>query len=448
MCVGLLPTERVLRAKATGVGNALVLYGALTGRDGIGGASVLASQDLEGSDEKRPSVQIGDPFRGKALIEVSLDLVERELVLGLQDCGAAGLASSLPEMARGDAGVDVHLDRVPLREPDLDAWEIMISESQERMVAVVAPERLAEVEAACGRWELPCTVIGEVTDHGHLRCFFHGEVAGSIRAELLTDRTPRYEIEQAPGPSAAANAVRPASHEPKTWVFEQYDQLVGSRTVRRPGLDAAVLHIDGVRGIAVSLDGPPLGERDPFRAGWAAVMDAALNVACAGGEPLALTDCLNFGNPERSEIAWELGQAIEGISQAAEELGIPVVSGNVSLYNETGGRPIPPTPVVGCVGLVRDVTRIPSRWRKGDRLLLLRGEGAALVRFVWANAQDFSLAHDVSDGGLELALREAAAWSGTDAPATDTTDGPGVIVAIAPNSPVPSWPDTTELGSV
>ena len=301
MCVGLLPTERVLRAKATGTGNLLVLYGALTGRDGIGGASVLASQDLEGSDEKRPSVQIGDPFRGKALIEVSLDLVERELVLGLQDCGAAGLASSLAEMARGDAGVDVHLDRVPLRESDLEPWEIMISESQERMIAVVAPERLAEVEAACATWELPCTVIGSVTDHGELRVLFHGDVVGAIRAGLLTDECPRYEIEQVPGPSRAASGAHPASREPKAWVFEQYDQLVGSRTVRRPGLDAGVLRIDGVRGIAVSLDGPPLGERDPFRAGWAAVMDAALNVACAGGEPLALTDCLNFGNPERGQ---------------------------------------------------------------------------------------------------------------------------------------------------
>ncbi len=402
-------------------------------------------------------MQIGDPFRGKALIEVSLDLVERDLVLGLQDCGAAGLASSLAEMARGDAGVDVHLDRVPLREPDLEAWEIMISESQERMVAVVAPERLAEVEAACERWELPCTVIGEVTGHGELRAYFHGEVVGSIPADLLTDRTARATRSSrrpaSPSDGAAANAVHPASHEPKTWVFEQYDQLVGSRTVRRPGLDAAVLRIDGVRGIAVSLDGPPLGERDPFRAGWAAVMDAALNVACAGGEPLALTDCLNFGNPERTEIAWELGQAIEGISQAAEELGIPVVSGNVSLYNETGGRPIPPTPVVGCVGLVRDVTRIPTRWREGDRLLLLRGEGAGLVRFVWENAHRFSLAHDVSDGGLELALREAADWSGTAAcRRSSAADGPGVIVALAPGARPGDhagldWDDVAELGS-
>src|SRR5262249_12305335 len=176
MCVGLLPTERVLRAKATGVGNPIVLYGALTGRDGIGGASVLASQDLEGSDDKRPSVQIGDPFRGKALIEVSLQLVERDLVLGLQDCGAAGLASALAEMARDGAGVDVHLDRVPLREPDLEPWEVMISESQERMVAVVSPDRLADVRAACERWELPCTVIGEVTGDGLLRAHFGGDV--------------------------------------------------------------------------------------------------------------------------------------------------------------------------------------------------------------------------------------------------------------------------------
>jgi phosphoribosylformylglycinamidine synthase II len=444
MCVGLLPTERVLSAKAQGVGNAVVLYGALTGRDGIGGASVLASQDLEGSDEKRPSVQIGDPFRGKALIEISLELVEQGLVVSLQDCGAAGLASSLSEMARDGMGVDVDLAAVPLREADMEPWEIMISESQERMVAVVAPERVEDVRAACERWELPCTVIGEVTDHGELRALVDGEVVGAIPAELLTDECPRYELASSARAVEQA-AVDPVNGRPKTWVFERYDQLVGSRTVRRPGLDAAVLRIDGVRGLAVSLDGPRLGERDPFAAGWGAVMDAALNVACAGGEPLALTDCLNFGNPERSEIAWELEQAIDGITRAADELGIPVVSGNVSLYNETGGRPIPPTPVVGCVGLVRDVTRIPSRGQRGDTVYLLCGRGAPLVRFVWENAERFSLAHDVSDGGVALALIEASAWSSLEFAPHAHPEAEGVLVAARER---PAWDDAVELGTI
>ena len=446
MCVGLLPTERVLSAKAQGPGNALVLYGAFTGRDGIGGASVLASQDLEGSDEKRPSVQIGDPFRGKALIEVSLELVERDLVLSLQDCGAAGLASSLSEMAR-EVGVDVYLDRVPLREDDLEPWEIMISESQERMVAVVTPERVDAVRAVCDRWELPCTVIGEVTDHGELRAFFDGDVVGSIPAGFLTDECPRYELatrarDVSPAPVAAVN------DKPKHRVFEQFDHLVGSRTVRRPGLDAAILRIDATRGIAVSLDGPPLGCRDPREAGFRAVLEAAMNVACAGGEPLALTDCLNFGNPEKPEIGWELEQAIDGISFAAAALGIPVVSGNVSLYNETGGTPIPPTPMIGCVGLVRDVTRIPSRWRRGDTIALLRGSGHGFVDFVWRHAHLFTLAHDVPDGRVEHGLREAAAWSNRDFVLTrHKASGAGVVVAVAPGTEIP-WDDVLELGAV
>jgi phosphoribosylformylglycinamidine (FGAM) synthase-like enzyme len=221
---------------------------------------------------------------------------------------------------------------------------------------------------------------------------------------------------------------------------------VGSRTVRRPGFDAAVLRIDGTRGIAVTLDGPPLGCRNPMEAGRKAVMEAAMNVACAGGEPLALTDCLNFGNPEKPEIAWELAQAIEGISRAAESLGIPVVSGNVSLYNETGGSAIPPTPVIGCVGLVRDVTAIPGRWRSGDRIVLLRGFGHGLVGFVWRHAHLFTLAHDVSEGGVALALREAAAWSGHEADAR-VVEGEGVIVAVDPATEIP-WDDVVELGTV
>ena len=354
MCIGLLPAERVLHAEAQGVGNAIVLFGALTGRDGIGGASVLASQDLEGSDEKRPSVQIGDPFRGKALIEVSLELVERNLVVALQDCGAAGLASSLSEMASDGLGVEVSLDLVPLREPGLEAWEIMISESQERMVAVVAPELVGEVRAVCERWELPCTVIGEVTGDGELRAQHEGEIVGSIPAALLTDGCPRYEVDTVARQAPRA-PVDPVNDEPKTWVFEQYDQLVGSRTVRRPGLDAAVLRLDGNRGLAVSLDGPPLGERDPY----------ALRPRRRLRRRAQRRLCRR-----RAARAHRLPE-LRRPGQAGDRLGadardrrdrrrrprarLPVVSGNVSLYNETSGRAIPPTPVVGCVGLVRDV---------------------------------------------------------------------------------------------
>jgi phosphoribosylformylglycinamidine synthase subunit PurL len=458
MCVGLLPAERLTRARARGTGNLVVLYGATTGRDGIGGASVLASQELaEGDDEKRPSVQIGDPFTGKKLIEASLELVDGGLVASLQDCGAAGLASSLAEMAGDGAGVDVSLDQVPLREDGMEPWEIMISESQERMVAVVEPERLAEVQATLDKWELHHAVIGSVTDTGELRCFFGGDLEGAIPASLLTDECPRYEVEQEPQPTRARTSVGAANRESKAWIFEQYDQLVQSRTVRRPGLDAAVLRLlPSHRGLAVSLDGPPVGELDPFAAGAKAVLGAARNVACAGGEPLALTDCLNFGNPEKPEIGWELVQAIEGIAQAAEALGIPVVSGNVSLYNETDGRAIPPTPVVGCVGLVADVRRIPSRWRAGDSILVAEaGESladkAALIQFLWRSAPVLSLAHDLSDGGVERAIAEAAAWSGArakvDLPANPT--GAAAVLALSPDQvPGLDWERLVQIGEV
>jgi len=460
MCVGLLPTQRLTRAKAQTPGHLVVLYGATTGRDGIGGASVLASQELgEGSAEKRPSVQIGDPFTGKKLIEVSVELVERGLVESLQDCGAAGLASALAEMARDGTGVDVHLDRVPLRE-ELEPWEVMISESQERMVAVVQPAFLEAVEEVCGRWELHCTPIGEVTDTGELRAFHDGEVLGEIPAGFLTEEAPRYRVEPVPRaprsepPEPAARPVRESlldllaspNVRSRAWIYERYDHLVGSRTVRRPGLDAAVLRLrPSHRGLAVSLDGcGRIASLDPRTGGSHAVLEAARNVACAGGEPLGLTDCLNFGNPEKGEVAWELVEAIEGMAQAAEALGIPVVSGNVSLYNETDGLAIHPTPVVGCVGLVPDVRSIPGRWREGDVVLLAAapepalslagseyqalyaGAGgrpaeldlaaeAGLVDFLWRAAPTLSLAHDVSEGGLAVALAEAALWSGVGA---------------------------------
>jgi len=445
MCVGLLPVERVTRAGATAPGLVLVLYGATTGRDGIGGASVLASQELDdGAREKRPSVQVGDPFTGKRLIEVSLELVERGLVESLQDCGAAGLASSLAEMARDGAGVDVHLDRVPLREAGMEPWEIMISESQERMVAAVRPELLADALEVIDRWELHRAEIGVVTDHGSLRAFHDGEIVGEIEAAFLTDACPRYDV----GLRPAARERRPGPTDPadpnlcdRRSIYERYDHLVGSRTVRRPGLDAAVLRLSpSYRGLAVSLDGPPVGERDPFRAGALAVLDAARNVACTGGEPLALTDCLNFGNPEKGEIGWELAEAIEGIALAAEALGIPVVSGNVSLYNETGGRPIPPTPVVGCVGLVPDVRQVPRGWRAGDLVFVVPAREqldlaaeAALVSWLWRTAPHCSLVHDVSDGGVQAALVEAARWSGVGAD-VDAPASAAAVVACARES--------------
>ena len=453
MCVGLLPVERLTRAKATTEGALVVLYGATTGRDGIGGASVLASAELgEDDPDKRPSVQVGDPFTGKRLIEVSVELVERGLVLSLQDCGAAGLASSLSEMA-ADYGIDVHLDRVPQREEGMAPWEVMISESQERMVAIVDPSRLHEVEAVIDRWELHRAVIGEVTTTGLLRALWDDEEVGSIPARLLTDECPRYAVDQEPrvAPAERPTAVPPVSEallellatpqlRSRAFVTRRYDQLVQSRTVRRPGLDAAVLRLrPGHRGLAMTLDGQSrVGWLDPRLGGELAVLEAARNVACAGGEPLAFTDCLNFGNPEKPEIGWELAETIEGMARACEALGVPIVSGNVSLYNDTDGRSIQPTPVVGCVGVVDDVRRVPGGWREGDALLLARSRSpltlagseaqarwgslggspsldlpseVALVRYAARIAPVATLAHDVSGGGLAVALAKAALWS-------------------------------------
>ena len=484
MCVGLLPVDRVMSARADTAGAVLVLYGATTGRDGIGGASVLASQELgEEAADKRPSVQVGDPFTGKRLIEVSVELVERGLVLSLQDCGAAGLASSLSEMA-ADYGIDVHLDRVPQREAGMEPWEIMISESQERMVAIVAPERLAEAEAVIDRWELHRAEIGEVTETGELRALWHGAEVGAIPARFLTEDCPRYVVEReprSPTPEAAMPALPETAEvllallgsdalRSRAFVTCRYDQLVQSRTVRRPGLDAAVVRLrPSNRGLALTLDGTGrLGTLDPFVGGAVAILEAARNVACAGGDPLGFTDCLNFGNPEKPEVGWELAQSIEGMAQACEALGLPIVSGNVSLYNDTDGVSIPPTPVVGCVGLVPDVRRVPGEWRDGDVVFLasagkpalpaselqahygtvsgspprldLAAE-AALIRCVVELAPRCTLAHDVSDGGLAVALAEAALHSGIGARLDLGTDsgslfgeGPGqVILALPPD---------------
>ena len=420
---------------------------------------MLASQELSDDDEdKRPSVQVGDPFTGKKLIEASLALVEGGLVQSLQDLGAAGLASSLSEMARGGVGLDVHLDRVPLREADMEPVEIVISESQERMVCVTdQPDAVAKV---CARWELEVADIGVVTASGALRMFWDDEVVGEIPAELLTEETPRYRVATRPRTLQAPISDRPIKPETaelldllrtpglksRVSVYRRYDHLVGSRTVRRPGLDAAVLRLrPSHRGLAVSLDGSGrIASLDPQTGGMLAVLEAARNVACAGGKPLALTDCLNFGNPEKPEIAWELTEAIEGMSLACEALGIPVVSGNVSLYNETDGTAIHPTPVVG---LRRARPRRPARPGRvaGGRCDLRRRRARARARRLGvpgalprrpgrkasrvrtsaprprssassgARLRRLTASHDVSEGGLAVALAELALWSGLGA---------------------------------
>ena len=381
---GLAPRERLIRSAAAGVGNQLVLLGARTGRDGIGGASVLASAELSEEDaSKRPSVQIGDPFEESKLVECCLELLDRELLASLQDLGAAGLSSSSSEMAsKGEVGLDIDVSRVPLREADMEPFEIMISESQERMLCVVEPERLDDVLALCERWDVRATAIGEVTDTQHLRVFDGDELVGDMPVEALVDDVPLYDLEPEepagpiyPDPPARLGRRRAGGRRcspcsarrniaSKRFVFEQYDSIVGSRTIRRPqSADAAVLLLEpdgGSGALAVSIDGN--GRRvacDPYTGAVEAVLECARNLACVGAEPLGLTNCLNFGNPEKPHIAWQLTRAVEGLRDACLALGVPVVGGNVSLYNEGGGGPIYPTPIVGMVGKLPDPAAVP-----------------------------------------------------------------------------------------
>ncbi|HKQ17011.1 MAG TPA: phosphoribosylformylglycinamidine synthase subunit PurL, partial [Solirubrobacterales bacterium] len=379
MCVGLAKRDAMIRAAAAGVGNAVVLMGASTGRDGIGGASVLASAELgEGDDSKRPSVQIGDPFEESKLLECCLELLEKGLLVSLQDLGAAGLTSSASEMASaGGVGIDLDVARVPLREPGMEPFEIMVSESQERMLAVVAPGDVAAVQEVCAKWQTGSAAIGEVTDSGRIRVLRDGEEVGDVPVAALVDSCPLYDISPAEpdgwiygnratlaagaGPAEVALALLSSpSVASKRWAFEQYDSVVGSRTARRPeSADAAVLQIpEAGNAIAVSIDGN--GRRvacDPYLGTVEAVLECAQNLACVGAEPLGLTNCLNFGNPEKPGIAWQLDRAVTGLANACRALGVPVVGGNVSLYNEGGEGPIYPTPVVGLVGELPDARR-------------------------------------------------------------------------------------------
>jgi phosphoribosylformylglycinamidine synthase len=449
----------------------VVLFGASTGRDGIGGASVLASaeltsgaQDGGASAGKRPTVQVGDPFEEKKLLECSLELLERGLLVSLQDLGAAGLSSAAAEMAsKGEVGIDLDVARVPLREPDMEPFEVMVSESQERMLCVVEPVNVEAVISLCEKWEVSGVVIGAITDSRALRVLTDGELLADLPLRALIDECPLYELSPArpseppydpPAGSLAPEATAReallallaspnlASRRP---LFEQYDAIVQSRTVRRPEeADAAVLAIGEDRSgpvpaLAVSIDGN--GRRvaaDPYQGTVAAVLECASNLACVGAEPLGTTNNLNFGNPEKGHVAWQLSESVRGLGDACRALAAPIVGGNVSLYNEGGAGPIYPTPVIGMVGHLPDARRAGRLGfqRAGEQIALvgpfrpslaaselakLRGEAlpdgldaidleavraAQLVVRDGIRSGALSSAHDIAEGGLAVALAE------------------------------------------
>ena len=463
MCVGLAPTDRLVRARAEGPGNRLLLIGSRTGRDGIGGVSVLASRALgEESAGRRPSVQIADPFAEKLLIEACLELVEAGLLVGLQDLGGAGITCAVSESAaRAGTGAEIDLHAVPLREPGLEPFEILTSESQERMLAVVRPDDLEAVRAVCRRWGLESTEVGTVTDDGLVRARLGGRVVAEVPAASLAEDGPVERRPMAPpadmddlladDPTFAPPEVDPAAAflrllaspnvASKRWVFEQYDSLVQGNTVAGPAGDAAVIRLEGsLRAIAVSTDGNGrYGHLDPYLGGAHAVAEAARNVACVGARPLAITNCLNFGNPERPEVMWSFHETVRGMAEACRALGAPVTGGNVSFYNESGESAIWPTPVVGMLGLLEDYRLRTGPGFTPGAVIYLLGETFAelggseyaevilgtvgghppgldldreaglVALLVEAATRDLlSSAHDCSDGGLAVTLAESA----------------------------------------
>jgi phosphoribosylformylglycinamidine synthase subunit PurL len=471
LTVGFMPADRRLSGSAERPGDLAVLMGAKTGRDGIGGASVLASASFEEGDEaKRPNVQVGDPFQEKLLIEACLELVERGLLRGLQDLGAAGISCAVAEVAaRAGMGMEVDLDAVPLREPSMEAWEVLVSESQERMLALVDPARLPDVLEVCHRWGILANVLGEMSSGGLLRIRFHGEVVAEVPAASLADDGPVYSrplvrpdppaagaLAEVPLDAEVAEAVLALAADPtcasKRWVWEQYDRFVGHGTVAGPGSDAAVLRVPGSgRAVALATDGNGrYTALDPAAGAALAVAEAARNVACTGAQPIAVTNCLNFASPERPEVMGSFAAAVDGMAAACQALGLPVTGGNVSFYNESSGRPIHPTPIVGVLGLLEDPgAAVPSAfprpgldvWLLGETRVELGGSAwqrlttgqlkgrppaldlaaeAALHRLLvtLATRRLLAAAHDLSDGGLALALVEATVATGVGATIT------------------------------
>ena len=460
MAVGLADSDRIFYAAASGVNMPIVYLGSKTGRDGIHGASMASAEFDEDSEGKRPTVQVGDPFSEKLLLEACLEIMAKDCVIAIQDMGAAGLTCSAVEMgAKGDLGVDLDLDTVPCRETGMSAYEMMLSESQERMLMVLKPEKEKEAEAIFRKWGLDFAVVGRTTPTKRFIVRHGGDVMVDLPIKELGDEAPVYkrpfvELRKQPAidaesvtpPMPIADALEKLIGSPdlcsKRWVWEQYDHIILGNTVQRPGGDAAVVRVlDGPKALALTADVTPrYCEADPFEGGKQAVAEAWRNITAVGGTPLAITDNLNFGNPERPEIMGQLVGCIRGIAAACTALNFPVVSGNVSLYNETNGRAILPTPTIGGVGVLADFTRSMTLAFKatGDVVLLIgetvgwlgqsiylrdvcgREEGAAppvdLVEekengdFVRGLISDrlASAVHDVSDGGLLVALAEMA----------------------------------------
>ena len=465
-CLGIAQKDKIFRGTAAGVGNPVIYFGSKTGRDGIHGATMASDSFDNESEQKRPTVQVGDPFQEKLLLEACLELMANDLLVGIQDMGAAGLTSSSCEMAsRAGNGIELDLTHVPRREPGMTPYELMLSESQERMLMVAKAGKEEECIRICKKWDLDVAVVGKVTGDGMLRVLDEGRVVAEIPAKSLADDGPRYERPYSPpayqdiltnlnydaipdvkdANAALLSLLESPTIASKRWVYEQYDHMVRTNTMVRPGSDAAVIRIKGTtKAVALTVDcNGRYCLLHPYEGARLAVVEAARNLACSGAEPIGLTDCLNFGNPERPDIMWQFVLAIEGMKDACEHFQIPIVSGNVSFYNETNGLSIYPTPMLGMVGLIEQADRTMTQWFRNDGdVILLLGKtrddlgGSEYLRVLHHREQgsppylnldtekalhDYLLkviheglvqsAHDCSDGGLAVALAECCVSS-------------------------------------
>ncbi len=461
MCVGLVNKKKIFMGKAAGVGNPLLYVGSSTGRDGIHGATMASDVFGEGGEERRPTVQVGDPFTEKLLLEACLEAFKAgEYIIGIQDMGAAGLTSSSVEMAdRGGVGVEIDLSAVPTREEGMTPYEIMLSESQERMLIVAKEGRVGDIERIFRKWGLKAQVVGRVIEEPSLRLISKGKEVANIPIHSLTSKAPVYKrpvkrpdyIDRAnkletgsvslPGDMNAIllKLLSSPNIANKKWIYRQYDHMVRTSTVVLPGSDAAVIRIQGTnKAIAMTVDcNSRYCYLDPFAGGMSAVAEAARNLAATGARPLAITDCLNFGNPERPEIMWQFREAVRGMKQACIALETPVVSGNVSFYNETSGEAVYPTPSVGMVGLIEDISHITTQWFKNDGdVIALIGE----TREELGGSEYLSLIHGIEDGpppSIDIIREKAvidtcldAIRSGIILSAHDCSEG-GLAVALA-----------------